>query len=125
LKAKNYFRYTDDFVIVSQDVDYLKDILINIDCFLQYELGLNLHPNKVEIRKLKQGIDFLGYVLKPNHIVLRTKTKQRMFKKMRIKKYLLDKGKISEDKFNQSMQSYLGLLKHCKGQKIRINLKFI
>lgn len=120
LGVKNYFRYADDFIIVHRDVEYLKDALINIDCFLQYELDLELHPHKVEIRKLSQGIDFLGYVILPRYIVLRTKTKKRMFKKMRIKKDL-----IKEEAFNQSMQSYLGLLKHCKSQKIKTNLKFI
>ena len=125
LHIKNYFRYADDFIIVHRDVECLKDALINIDCYLRHELDLELHPNKVQIRKLNQGIDFLGYVILPHYIVLRTKTKKRMFKKIRIKKDLLDDGLIEEEAFNQSMQSYLGLLKHCKSRKIEINLKFI
>jgi len=125
LKAKHYFRYADDFVIVHQNTDYLIDALINIDCFLQFELDLQLHPNKVEIRKFSQGIDFLGYVILPRYAVLRTKTKKRMFKKIRIKKDLLNKGLIEEGSFNQSMQSYLGLLKHCRGQKLEMKLRFI
>ena len=39
---------------------------------------LELHPNKVSIRSWNQGIDFLGYVLRPNATTLRTKTKRRM-----------------------------------------------
>jgi len=123
LGIKNYFRYADDFIMAHQDADYFKKALIKIDNFLQHELSLQLHPNKVQIRKLSQGVDFLGYVILPNYIVLRTKTKKRMFKKMRLKKDLLDQGLIEEDPFNQSMQSYLGLLKHCHGRKTAIDLK--
>jgi len=30
---------------------------------------------------------------------------------------------ISKESFNQSLQSYLGMLKHCKGHKIKIILR--
>ena len=85
---------------------------------MQNELGLELHPQKVEIRKLRQGIDFLGYVILPYHIVLRTKTKRRMFKKLFEKQKQLLAGEIDKQSYFQSVQSYLGMLKHCRGHKI-------
>ena len=103
LKVKYYLRYTDDFIILHQDENYLKELLPTIKSFLKDELKLELHPNKVFIKKLSQGIDFLGYVVLPHHRVLRTKTKRRMFKKLNAK----------------NLQSYLGLLKHCNGYKIK------
>lgn len=123
LKLKNYFRYADDFIIVHQDEAYLNEILNFVDEFLEKELKLQLHPNKVSIDKFHQGIDFLGYVILPQHLVLRTNTKRRMFKKIKKKKVELQSGLISEKEFNQSLQSYLGILKHCSGYKIqkRIN----
>lgn len=123
LKAKYYFRYADDFVIIAEDEDYLKDMLINIDCFLQFELDLQLHPNKVEIRKFKQGIDFLGYVILPYYNVLRTKTKQRMFRNLLAKKKSLDSGLIDEESFAQSFKSYLGILSHCEGYEVERGLR--
>ncbi len=51
LKVKHYARYTDDFVIVSGNCDYLKQLLIPIRLFLKEKLKLELHPNKVTIRK--------------------------------------------------------------------------
>ena len=72
-------------MVVHRDRKYLQDILTKIEIFLKQELSLHLHPNKVEIRKLSQGIDFLGYVILPHHLVLRTKTKKRMFRKLREK----------------------------------------
>lgn len=103
LKIKHYFRYTDDFIILSQSENYLKHILPAVKLFLKDKLKLELHPNKVFIRKLRQGIDFLGYVVLPYHRVLRIKTKRRIFKKVNTK----------------NLQSYLGVLKHCDGYKIK------
>ena len=122
LKAKYYIRYADDFVIVHQNKEYLENILIKIAEFLRTELLLQLHPNKVEIRKFSQGIDFLGYVILPYHIVLRTKTKKRMFRKLKEKQQLLLKDKINKENFNQVLQSYLGILKHCHGYNLEKEL---
>lgn len=118
LKIKHYFRYADDFVIVHQDVAYLTAIINKIQVFLKEELDLELHPNKVEIRKLSRGVDFLGYVVLPHYLVLRTKTKQRMFRKIKQNKKKLASGLISPETFNQSLQSYLGILKHCGGYEL-------
>lgn len=106
LKVKNYFRYADDFVIVHSEIDYLKKVLSQVNDFLKRELMLELHPNKVEIRKFSQGIDFLGYIILPHYIVLRTKTKIRMLKKISIKCKLLYEELISEESFKQSLASY-------------------
>ena len=62
-----------------------------------------MHPNKVSIRKLNQGIDFLGYVVLPYHTVLRTKTKKRMLKRVN----------------QENLSSYTGLLEHCDGYELR------
>lgn len=116
---KNYFRYADDFVIIHPEKDYLKEILSSIDEFLKSELKLELHPDKVSIRKFRQGIDFLGYVILPHYTSLRTKTKRRMLRKIKEKKFLWQEDLISEESFNQSWQSYLGMLKHCRGYGIK------
>lgn len=111
LKIKHYFRYADDFVILHQDKLLLEVWLDLISDFVQQKLFLNLHPDKTEIRKLSQGIDFLGYVVLPHHIVLRTKTKRRMFKKLRQKQLALEQEQITPESYNQTLQSYLGVLK--------------
>ena len=89
-----------------QNKNYLKELLPEIAEFLREKLKLNLHPNKVFIRKLSQGIDFLGYVVLPYHKILRTKTKKRIFKKVS----------------DKNLQSYLGVLKHCNGYKLRVKV---
>lgn len=102
LKIKYYIRYCDDFVILSDSVDQLYYVLEMIKLYCEVSLRVNLHPNKIEVRKLKNGTDFLGYVSLPHYRVLRTRTKRRMLKRISSK----------------NKASYLGMLKHCKGRNI-------
>ena len=118
LRVRHYVRYADDFVILSRDKTYLENLIFEIGEFLQNNLKLRLHNKKVFIRQWRQGVDFLGYVIYPYHIILRTKTKKRIFKKISIKRYQLKNGLITEESFNQTIQSYLGILSHCRGWEI-------
>lgn len=96
LKVTHYMRYADDFVILSHKKAELERLLSLIRPFLRARLKLFLHPGKVFIRTIASGVDFLGWVHFPNHRVLRTATKRRMF--ARVKK--------------QNLASYTGLCKH-------------
>jgi len=116
--VKYYLRYADDFVFLSRDQDYLLELISKIDEFLKSELKLRLHPRKVVLQKWHNGVDFLGYVIFPHHIVLRAKTKKRIFRKMRIASRLLREGEINKESNNQTLQSYHGILKHCRGTDI-------
>jgi retron-type reverse transcriptase len=100
LKAKYYIRYADDFVVMSRDKRYLEDLLIQIKFFLKDNLLLDLHPDKVFIKTLSSGVDFLGWVHFPKHRVLRTVTKRRMLKN------------LENNTSKETLQSYLGLLSH-------------
>jgi len=118
LKEKSYIRYADDFVVLSCNRDHLASLIPVIRSFLADTLKLELHPHKIVLRKWSQGIDFLGYVVSPHHILLRTKTKRRMFREIRQNYQLLKDGLMSKEKFKQSLRSYLGILKHCRGKAI-------
>ena len=107
LKIKQYLRYCDDFIVLGHNPEELMRMAVTMDEFLKNHLRLSLHPNKIIIRKWSQGIDFLGYVVLPFHRVLRTRTKRRILRKVRV------------GITNQSLQSYLGILKHCSGNNIR------
>src|SRR5262249_18008030 len=78
LHVKNYARYTDDFVIISEERKYLEDLLPKLQKFLFEKLHLELLPKKITIRKYHEGVDFLGYVIFPHFTLLRAKTKKRV-----------------------------------------------
>jgi retron-type reverse transcriptase len=119
LKAKYYLRYCDDFIILDTSKEALLVHTQKIDLFLKEILHLNLHPNKIIIRKCTQSIDFLGYVALPQYRILRTKTKRRIFKKIKYAKAELNRGLITQGRFDSIVQSYLGVLTHCSGEKVR------
>ncbi|MBI2087014.1 MAG: group II intron reverse transcriptase domain-containing protein [Candidatus Zambryskibacteria bacterium] len=107
LKIKYYIRYADDFVFFTSDRQYLTLLLTALEKFLANKLKLSFHPDKVFIKTLSSGVDFLGWVYFPGHRVLRTSTKRRMFKR------------LSEKFSSESLVSYLGMLKHGNTYKIR------
>ena len=119
LQIRHYVRYADDFIILSRDKIYLENLILKIDEFLQKKLKLQLHRKKVFIKQWRQGVDFLGYIIYPHHIILRTKTKKRIFKKVDIKRHQLKNSLITEESFNQTLQSYFGILSHCRGRGIK------
>src|SRR3989338_4391988 len=123
LKIKHYFRYADDFIIAHHNEKYLKSLIPQIENFLNKELLLKLHPHKIEVRKLRQGIDFLGYVILPHHIVLRTKTKRRIRSKLSQKQISYLNGSIDYPSLYQGTQSYLGILSHCDAHDLSNDIK--
>lgn len=112
IKAKYYIRYADDFVILSDDKGWLIDILPKISDFLENKLNLHLHPKKVSITTIASGVDFLGWILFPDHRVVRTITKQRMFR-----------GIKKKQGSPQTVQSYLGLVSHGNAKKLKGNIE--
>lgn len=125
LRIKHYLRYCDDFIILGEDRKCLEELTSQINIFLSVNLKLLLHPDKIVIRKFNQGIDFLGYIVLPYHRILRTKTKRRILRKIACKYKDLQDNLISPEFFNQSLQSYFGVLKHCRGYKIYQKIKKI
>lgn len=119
LKERKYIRYTDDFVIISNSEKHLLNLIPKIKFFLNHELQLALHPRKVEIRKLSQGIDFLGYVILPHHKLLRTKSKKRMYRKIKTKCMQYKELEIDQISLDQSIQSYYGMLTHCSSKGLK------
>lgn len=114
LKVKYYIRYADDFVVLSEEREYLQSILVKMKEYLENKLKLDMHPDKVFIKTFASGVDFLGWVHFPKHTVLRTATKKRMMRN-------LTKNEYKEE----SIQSYLGMLSHGNGYKISSKIKLI
>jgi retron-type reverse transcriptase len=107
LKAKYYIRYADDFVILSDNHNWLEKQISHIRDFLKNKLKLTLHPNKVSINTLYSGIYFLGWINFSDHRILRTTTKKRMIRRIRIN----SKPEI--------LNSYFGLLGHGNSFKLK------
>jgi hypothetical protein len=110
LKTKHYIRYADDFVVFSEDRKYLENLIGRMGDFLKTELKIDLHPNKISLKTLNSGVDFLGWINFFGHRILRTTAKRRMLKK------------IKNHPSRATVNSYLGLLRHGNTERLRDEL---
>jgi retron-type reverse transcriptase len=108
LKQRYYIRYADDFVFLSADKKELEGLLPLAVSFLEENLKLSFHPNKVFIKTIASGVDFLGWVQFPNHRVLRTSTKKRMLKNLK------------QTQKEEVKASYRGMLSHGNSYKLEM-----
>lgn len=123
LKVKNYARYTDDFIVISTDKKYLENLLNPFQKFINDRLKLSLHPQKCFIVNVNQGVDFLGYVILPHYRLLRSKTKYRIFRKLKYRVLQFRRGEIDKKSLFQSLQSYLGVFSHAFTYRLSQDLK--
>jgi retron-type reverse transcriptase len=107
LRIRHYLRYMDDFLILDFDKRKLQKIKIQIQEFLD-GLRLELHPKKANVFLLAdKGIGFLGYKIFVNYRLLRKDTIKRFRKRTRLYKKMLGKREITQEKFDDSLQSWL------------------
>jgi RNA-directed DNA polymerase len=122
LGIRYYGRYVDDFVIVHSDKGYLKSIIPVIREYLQAELQLTLHPNKIYLQHFSKGVKFLGAVIKPHRIYIANRTKANFYSALEEQNKIAREHKPTneeQEKFLCSMNSYLGIMKHYKTYKLR------
>lgn len=128
LKFKNYIRYVDDFIILSNNKDELKGLIQIISIFLKQELGLNLHPKKIILNQTKQGIDFLGYYIKPKYTLVRKNVVQNLKEKLYLSLYDTnsnEKKRLTRkevEKLQNIVNSYFGHFKHAKSHNLKYKM---
>ncbi len=115
LGIKYYGRYMDDFYLIHQDKSYLKYCLKVIKNYLK-GVGLELNQ-KTQIFPLRHGIDFLGfhtYLTDSGKVIrkLRRNSKNKMKKKIRKYKKMLDKGLITEKEIKLSLKAWKAHASH-------------
>lgn len=115
LNIKFYVRYADDFLILASDKDELMGYFVEIRRFLKENLCLDLRPNKISLRKLEWGIDFVGYVARPHYAVPRRKTVKRMMRNIT--------HQANTDELSATLASYLGYVSHVNAYKLSESLK--
>ena len=120
LKAKYYYRYVDDFVILDPCPAVLNRQFMDIDAFCRDKLALQIHPFKKRIAPIVQGIDFIGFIHKPYYRRLRIRTAARMVDLVR--QWEKDPSRYDEEsllKLRGRLNSYLGLARWASSYKLR------
>ena len=103
LRVPGYARYTDDWLIWSDDKGFLRFCEAAIMDLLQKE-RLAFNSRKTRIIKTKEGVPFLGFRFLPGKapIVLGT-TKRRFERRTRRQRMQVDKGEFSMEDMKRSV----------------------
>jgi len=112
LRLHWYGRYMDDFLIIHPDRSYLVTLQSTIDDFLKEKLHLSLHPRKLTIKNVADGVPFVGYRIFYDHILVRGNTLRRIERKYHSKIKQYKQGKITKQKLNETKAAFIGHLKH-------------
>lgn len=121
LREKYYMRYMDDALVLHHDKKHLWQVKQEIQRFVEEELHLVLN-NKTTVRTVNQGIDWVGYRVWSTHRKLRKSTAQKMRKRLKYLQKAYARGEVDFEDINASVQSYLGIMKHCNSYKLRNKL---
>lgn len=123
LKCRYYYRYVDDFILLSEDKSTLKFWRDKIDKFLLNKLSINIHPKKQILQPINRGIDFVGYFVKPFHTLIRQRTVRSLKKKLwDFNRELQKENIINFDKLDHILacvNSYYGFLRHSNSARLR------
>lgn len=76
LKCRHYLRYVDDFVLLSRDPAELLRWHAAIVVFLRERLNMTLRDPQALVKPVSQGVDFLGYIVRPNYLLPRRRVVQ-------------------------------------------------
>lgn len=118
LKCRHYLRYCDDFVLLAESPEQLMAWKRRIESFLTERLELALNPARQRLAPVSNGIDFLGYIVRRDYLLVRRRVVNNLKEKLRayeaqlveendsIRRYRFDEAVL--DRLHATLSSYLG-----------------
>jgi retron-type reverse transcriptase len=110
-RVKYYWRYADDIVVLASTKEELHSILRDMRVYLRDNLKLRIKRNYQVFPVEARGIDFVGYVFRHTHTLLRKGIKQRLFR--RVAALRRRKAMPTRKQYKQQLASWWGWLKYC------------
>ncbi|MDD2913172.1 MAG: reverse transcriptase domain-containing protein [Candidatus Paceibacterota bacterium] len=115
LGIRHYFRYVDDIVILEKEEGKIENFVEIIEKYLRENLDVKISWKKTKIRPASRGIDFLGYFIKPEYVLIR----KRVVKNLKLK--IWNKKKGVENIFSL-INSYFAHFLHGNSFNLRKNI---
>ena len=128
LKIKYYGRYVDDFILIHNNKEYLKLLIIEIKNYLKINLQLNLHPKKIYLQHYYKWVMFLWVMIKPYRMYIRKRTIWNLYNKIQILNKRLEETLKQNNRemtielkndFLATINSYLWFMRHYKNYNKR------
>ncbi len=125
LRCAFYLRYVDDFILIDPSPETLLSWRVQIKKFLQERLALELKEGST-LRRVSEGADFLGYIVRPGYILARRrvvnnlKEKLSCFRGRMIHEFCIKGRAVCQislmpegiEEIRQVLASYLGHFQH-------------
>ena len=122
LKVKRYLRYVDDFVLFGETKEELMQQYDQIVAYLHRELRLTLRDRYI-LRANSDGLDFLGYVIRPYYVLTRKRVvhNYKQKKAKYLDAYEKQRGKMNLEEIKQFLSvqaSFVGHIKHANSYNL-------
>ncbi len=119
LHIRRHGRYVDDFYLLHTDKQVLLEAIPKIRAFLA-NIGITLHPRKLMLQSAHKGIKFTGMVVKQGRIYPSNRMVGNFENLIHHMNTLPDNYTLEQlDHYVCSINSYLGLMRHCNSYDIR------
>ena len=105
LRIRRYLRYVDDFCCFHDDKRFLREIRAQIAAFLA-SLRQSLNEGKSRIRQVKEGIEFLGFVVFPDQMRLNQTAVRRQRRRIKRLRQEYADGAINWPQVKASLQAW-------------------
>ena len=119
-RPRSYIRYMDDFVLWASNKEELQTDLHRITSYCQRHLDLQLKPPV--LAPVKDGLPFLGFLIRPQGIYLTRKSKRRMKKRARSITAALANEHIDQETAAMRAQSVHAAVKLARSRQFRVQL---
>ena len=117
LKLRWYARYVDDVVALGHSGEAMFGAYERMAEFARARLLIEFHPKKVSTNRIEQGVNFVGYIVKPHRKYIRRSTLQTLQAK-------LCQPELAEDaaSLRATVNSYFGIMRHADAYRERAKL---
>lgn len=121
LKVEDYVRFVDDFYFQMPTSEDVCNTIPLAREYLSEQLLLRLHPRKMRIQPVSKGTLMVGCYIRKDRIYISNRTRGKFIQRIVHYNRIAENGGCEEHlfEFQQSINSYLGMMKHFNTYKIR------
>lgn len=118
-KDGGYGRYVDDFVCVSRNKEKLLEILHDARTYLKMNLGIALHPRKVFLQRVSDGLELTGAFIKGGKLYPGKRIRRHIYEAIEEWNAIESPTREQIEHFVMSINSYYGFLVHREAGELR------
>ena len=112
-RVKYYFRYADDMVFLASNKADLQSLLIDVRRYLRDNLKLTVKRNFQVFPVDSRGIDYVGYVFRHSHTMMRKDIKKNMCRRVARLRKIMRRKEVKPKTFRQQIAAWWGWCKYC------------